>query len=65
MRWKDKTPKEGDVRIKDILCIIPTKINGVWYWLEKIKVKQVFEIAESINCSFIFYWENIEVVDND
>lgn len=40
MRWKKL--KVGDTRIKNKFCLLPTTINGIVYWLERIKILQKY-----------------------
>jgi len=43
MRWKaDIEYKENDVRVNKLYCIVPTKVDGYWYWLEEIHVMQIY-----------------------
>ena len=74
MRWKCKKhkyiePKIGDERVVPIFCVRPTKIDGYYYWFEKLVVLQRFIKEEtyvytSKNTSIpmdISHWNTIRV----
>lgn len=75
MRWQVKTKidyKENDIRVKKLYCIIPTKVDGYWYWLESIHVVQKYikfttwqyEDGE-VFWDDAFKWRNIRLVTNE
>lgn len=40
MKWKSSAPTEGQRRHKRVFLCWPTKIDGNWYWLITITLKQ-------------------------
>lgn len=66
MRWKE--PVIGDIRVINKFPIFPLTIDNKTFWLEKIKVKQLYKKGYEFSTIVhdfvpVFYWKNIEILD--
>lgn len=62
MRWTK--PKTMDIRIKQNFLILPLKINNEIRWLEKVRIKQQYNILDNHEESISIYgWTNVEFLD--
>lgn len=70
MRFQIKfkpTPKEGDNRTITTYCIFPRIVGDTIYWLEKIKILQVYSTPTwdlEGHCWDWECWDNIRVIDS-
>jgi hypothetical protein len=65
MKWLDRSPKEGDTRLKRRFALFPTNIgNNVIIWLEFYYVQQRYIIEYSSMDGFDRYWKTIRIYGN-